>query len=120
MGKLKSLLLVITVFLSCFSCAGTNDFDDVLKDRQSIIGKEIKLVGVIRNQDGRKLICSDYDSDNCLDLQFTVDQASRINEFEGYRVELNGVYREHEYLDKDGALRFIPSRILVLMVKKIP
>lgn len=112
--KFSGFAVIAFLVSQCIACATTMSVNEVFQNRKSINGKIINVMGVLENQNGVIKICQDFLNEDCINLEYSMEHINRLKANVGKKILLEGIYKEHEYVENDEDLNFIPSRISVL------
>lgn len=114
--KEKFTKFAVFAFLvsQCIACATTMGVDEVFQNRKNINGKIINVMGILGKPNEVIMICQEFLNEECINLEYSVEHIDRLTVNIGKKILLEGVYKEHEYVEEDENLNFIPSRISVL------
>ena len=117
--KICIFAVIFFIASQCIACSGNISVNDIPKNRKHLNGEIINVKGVLASHGGVIKICQEALNDDCIDLEYTVELSDSLLENVGKKVLLEGIYKEHEYVDTGRGLSFVPSRISVTSFRSL-
>jgi len=109
----KSTLSSFLISLSLVACSTNLGVNEVFKNRNNLAGKSIVVEGYILNKGLIYNLCETTSDENCIILEYKNEYKKFLKNSVGMRVLANGVYLEHDYVETNNGLNFIPSRLSI-------
>ncbi|MCW8997892.1 MAG: hypothetical protein OQK04_04180, partial [Kangiellaceae bacterium] len=120
--------LIVCLILANAGCSNLNNngisVEELLKNKIRYSEKpSLKIQGyLLKNESGTSLLDERSDSKDKVTYVHLSIPAAIFNELEQYKKEkvvVSGKFLEHGYIERDGKLRFRPSRIAVSSIFKL-
>ena len=118
-NNLRTAFLLIPFTALAFSCSSSHNLSGFFKDRHNLIGKNVEVSGVLYEKERMYFLCETHNPDNCVNLELKSSFINRLQTFVGKQVLINGIYLDHDYVENDDSLQFVPSRVSVTSVIEV-
>jgi hypothetical protein len=118
MEKFIKYIIAIFITTSLVACVSNKSVNEVFENRIDLVGEKVNVKGVLLSQAAILKLCQKELGDDCLNLEVRSEDIEILNSYIGNNVIIEGVYLDHEYIEKNGGLSFFPSRIQVVSFTK--
>lgn len=116
---LKSILSCLSLTLSISACTSSTSVNELFKNRLNLAGTDVVVEGVLINQNSTFNLCDSSAAENCVILEYKNDLKVELKSNLGNRLLINGTFLDHDYVEAESGLRFVPSRLLISSVKLV-
>jgi len=116
---LNSILSCLSLTLSISACASSTSVNELFKNRLNLAGTDVVVEGVLINQNSTFNLCDSSAAENCVILEYKKDLKVELKSNLGNRLLINGTFLDHDYVEAESGLRFVPSRLSISSVKLV-
>jgi hypothetical protein len=118
MEKYIKYIIAIFVTASLVACASNKSVNEVFNSRIDLVGKKVNVKGILLSQAAILKLCQKELGDDCLNLEVSSEDIEILNSYIDSNVLIEGIYLDHEYVERNGELSFFPSRLQVVSFEK--